>query len=90
MRPPGTGDLNQTEPGDEPVEEPQDEPLRSQKVMTHEEWDSGKINPVSQGGNAELTGKLCWCVMALICWQVGANKAVIKNMVRVLEEWLHR
>jgi hypothetical protein len=35
-------------------------------------------------------GKLCRRVLALIQWQVGADKAVSEHVVQVLEEWLHR
>jgi hypothetical protein len=38
----------------------------------------------------DLTGKLCRCVMALIWWRVGADKAVTEHVVRALEEWLWR
>jgi hypothetical protein len=73
--------------GDEPVE---DEPLdTSQRRMTQEERDSG-TRSVSHTGQSELTGKLCWCVMALIWWKVGADIAVTEHVVRALEEWLRR
>jgi hypothetical protein len=57
--------------------------------MTQEKWDSGN-GSVTHRGSADLTGKLCWCVMALICWKVGADKAVMEHMVQALEEWLCR
>jgi hypothetical protein len=57
--------------------------------LTHEEWDNG-IKIRDHKGSAELTGKLCRRVMALIWWKVGTNKAVTDCMVQALEEWLHR
>jgi hypothetical protein len=57
--------------------------------MTQEERDSG-IRSVSHAGQAELTGKLCRHVMALIRWKVGADIAVTEHVVRALEEWLCR
>jgi hypothetical protein len=77
-------------------QEETDEPTRttnlgrlSQMELTHREWDSGS-GMMTQEGSAELTGKLCQQVMALICWRVGADKAVTDCMVQALEEWLHR
>jgi hypothetical protein len=61
----------------------------NQRVLTHEERDSG-TRAVHHGGGAELTGKLCCRVMALICWKVGADEAVTDHVVWMLEEWLHR
>jgi hypothetical protein len=45
---------------------------------------------VSHTGSADLTGKLCQCVMALIRWKVGADVAVTEHVVWALEEWLCR
>jgi hypothetical protein len=61
----------------------------SHRELTQEERDSG-TKSVSHIGSAELTGKLCWHVMALIRWKVGADVAVTEHVVRALEEWLHR
>jgi hypothetical protein len=61
----------------------------SQRALTHREWDSG-TGAVHHRSSAELTGKLCRRVMALICWKVGADGTVTDHMVWVLEEWLHR
>jgi hypothetical protein len=58
--------------------------------MTQKEWDNGKEADLNQEGSATLTGKLYWRVMALIRWQVGANRAVMEHVVQVLEEWLCR
>jgi hypothetical protein len=57
--------------------------------MTHREQDSG-TGAVYQMGSAELTGKLCQRVMAVIQLRVGADKVMMGHMVQVLEEWLHR
>jgi hypothetical protein len=57
--------------------------------MTQEERDSG-IRSVSHRGSTPLTEQLCWCVMAMIRWQMGADKAVDNRMVQALEQWLHR
>jgi hypothetical protein len=59
--------------------EGRDEPVESRVLG---EWDSGS--------GSDLTGKLCWCVMALIRWKVGADKAVTEHVVWALEEWLQR
>jgi hypothetical protein len=61
----------------------------SHRVLIHEEWDIGTEMPHHRG-SAKLTGKLCWQVMALIHWRVGADGAVTNHMVWALEEWLHR
>jgi hypothetical protein len=61
----------------------------SQKEVTRGEWDNG-TGSAGHKGRAELTGKLCWCMMALIWWKVGADKAVTEHVVRALVEWLHR
>jgi hypothetical protein len=61
----------------------------SHRVLTHEEQDSGTKAPHHRG-SAELTGKLCHRVIALICWRVGADGAVTDHMVQAVEEWLHR
>jgi hypothetical protein len=63
------------------------QPVRG--ILTREEWDSG-TRSMSQKGSAELTGKLCHQVLALICWKVNTNRAVMSHMVQMLEEWLHR
>jgi hypothetical protein len=74
--------------GDEPAQ--LESPLpASHRGMTQEEWDSG-TGSKSHEGSAELTGKLCRCMMVLIRWKVGANIAVTEHVVRALEEWLHR
>jgi hypothetical protein len=57
--------------------------------MTPRERNNGK-EIREQGGSAQLTGKLCKRVMALICWRVGTDKAVSEHMVQALEELLHR
>jgi hypothetical protein len=49
--------------------------------MTQKEWDNGKEADLNQEGSAPLTGKLCWHVMALIWWQVGADRAVMEHVV---------
>jgi hypothetical protein len=69
----------------------QDEPSphTSHREMTQREQDS-ETRSVSHGSSAELTGKLCRCVMVLIWWKVGADVAVTDRVVWVLEEWLHR
>jgi hypothetical protein len=61
----------------------------SHRVLTPRERDSG-TKSVSHGGSAELTGKLCQHMMALIQWKVGADVAVTEHVVRALEEWLCR
>jgi hypothetical protein len=68
-----------------------DEPVQdlSHRGMTQGEQDSG-TQSVSHGSSAELTGKLCQHVMALIWWKVGADKAAMEHVVQALEEWLHR
>jgi hypothetical protein len=68
-----------------------DEPIpgTSHRVVTQRERDSG-TKSVSHTGQAELTGKLCWCMMVLIWWKVGADVAVMEHVVRALEEWLRR
>jgi hypothetical protein len=63
--------------------------LTSQEDLTQGEWDSGS-EEASHKGSVDLTGKLCWHVMALIWWQVGTDKAVNDCMVQALEQWLHR
>jgi hypothetical protein len=64
-------------------------PHTSHREMTQREWDS-ETRSVSHGGSAELTGKLCRRVMALIQWKVGADVAVTDRVVWALEEWLRR
>jgi hypothetical protein len=59
-----------------------DEGDESAALQTVREWDSESV--------PDLTGKLCWHVMALIRWKVGADKAVTERVVWVLEEWLRR
>jgi hypothetical protein len=68
-----------------------DEPVSdlNKSQMTHEKWDSGNQS-ATHTRNVELTGKLCRHVMALIRWKVGADKAMSKHVVWVLEEWLRR
>jgi hypothetical protein len=61
----------------------------SHRVLTHEERDSGTKAPHHRS-SAELTGKLCHRVMALIRWRVGADRAVMDHIVWALGEWLHR
>jgi hypothetical protein len=53
------------------------------------EWDSGTPSRRIDA-SAQLTGKLCRHVMALIQWKVGADRAVSEHVVQALEEWLHR
>jgi hypothetical protein len=55
--------------------------------VTQGEQDSG-IRSVSQQGSPSLTGQLCQHVMAVVCWQVGTDKAVDDHMVQALEQWL--
>jgi hypothetical protein len=57
--------------------------------VTHEGRGGGNQS-VTQTGNAELTEKLCQCVMVLIWWKVGTNKVMSEHVVWVLEEWLQR
>jgi hypothetical protein len=52
--------------------------------MTQKERDNGK-GAQGQQSSAEFTGKLCRRVMALICWKVGADKAVDEHVVQALE-----
>jgi hypothetical protein len=84
----------------EPNQKQEDEPNRSASMselaqemshreLTQEEQDSG-TRSVTHNSSAELTGKLCQHVMALIRWKVGADKAVMEHMVQALEEWLRR
>jgi hypothetical protein len=61
----------------------------SHRRLTQREQDNG-TGSVSHNSSAELTGKLCRHVMALIQWKVGADIAVTEHVVWVLEEWLHR
>jgi hypothetical protein len=61
----------------------------SQRESSGKKRDSG-TSSANHGSSAELTGKLCRRMMALIQWRVGANKAVTEHVVQVLEEWLCR
>jgi hypothetical protein len=57
--------------------------------MTQEEWDSGTRSEEDKG-SAELMGKLCQHMMALIWWKVGTDRALSEHMIWALEEWLCR
>jgi hypothetical protein len=82
-------ELNQEEESDWGSEPGQEIGQQVRGLLTHGEQDSG-TRDMSQKGSAELTGKLCQCVLALISWKVSADKAVMNHMVQALEEWLRR
>jgi hypothetical protein len=80
------GELTQFEQGDESGLWIKPD-LEDQDNVTQGEQDSG-IQSVSQQGSPSLTGRLCQRMMAVVHWQVGADKAVDDCMVQALEQWL--
>jgi hypothetical protein len=90
VEPDGTEPVETEQGADDPDWLDSEESPMTQAALTQEKWDNGNDQRMSQGGSAELTGKLCWHVMALIHWKVGTDRAVMVYVVQVLEEWLHR